>query len=126
MAFEVGFQAGETEGQVELIGRSLAQASDPDRLCPSGADRLENGLIVVIIVNFQAVEGTERELSEQTRSAIQDRTLAALTVAVDGLMQHRGGQSKPSVFLDVDRQAGLQLLGLLERPRRRGKTHPSG
>ena len=113
MAFEVGSQAGEAKGQVELIGRSLAQACDADRLRPSGADRSQNGLIVVIIVNFQAVEGTERELSEQTRSAIQDRTLAALTVALDGLMQHHGGQSKPSVFLDVDRQAGLQLLGLL-------------
>ncbi len=113
VAFEVGFQAGEAKGQVELIGRSLAQACNADRLYPSRADCSQNGLIMVIIVNLQALEGTERELSKQTRSAIQNRTLAALTVAVDGLIQHRGGQSKPGVFLDVDRQAGLQLLSLL-------------
>ena len=113
VACEVGFQAGEAKGQVELIGRSLAQARDADRFRTARADCLQNGVILFIVIYLQALEGTESKPGEQTRGTVQDWTLAALSVAVDRLMQHHGGQPQPGVFLHLHRQAGLQFFRVL-------------
>ena len=47
------------------------------------------------------------------------------TVSVDGLVQHHGGQSQPGVFLDVNGQPSLQLLGLLGSLGGAGEIRPS-
>ena len=44
---------------------------------------------------------------------IEDRPLAALAIPLDGLVEHHGRQPESGVFLDVEPEAGLQLLGQL-------------
>ena len=65
MLFEVGFEAGQAQGQVELIGGSQAQAGDADRLGTAGADGQEHRLVMVIVIDSQALEGAKRKLLEE-------------------------------------------------------------
>src|SRR4051794_22433985 len=54
--FEVGFEAGQAKGQVELISGSQAEPGDADRISPAGTDSEEHCLVVVIIIDSQALE----------------------------------------------------------------------
>ena len=52
VAFEIHFQAGQAQGEVELIGRPLAQAFEAHNLASRCSDRLEHGLILVVVAQL--------------------------------------------------------------------------
>ena len=61
VAVEGGFEGGEAEREIELVGGAEAHAGDAHRLAAAGANALEDGLVAVVVVDGEALEGAESQ-----------------------------------------------------------------
>ena len=101
VALEPVLDAGDPQGQVELVAGAVAHGFQADRFGCAGSDAHQHGLAPSVKIGAEPLEGSTRHLAEELSGGIEDRPLVLLTVAFDGLAQHGRRQAQDGILANV-------------------------
>src|SRR5580704_8446957 len=115
----VALHIGETQGEIELVARALAQAFDPDvPVLASPPD--QNGAVLLVILRAEPDEGASGERGEQRAGAREKRVLRGFPVAFDRRAQEKRPELEDGPIMRGRHQYASRIALHLRRELRAG------